>query len=208
VWIEPWRKVQKAKHLQRGDGRPTRYTARSLGHVAARAFGHAVSEKKQEAPDSSAAAPLPTRCICRSTSLLLSGHPHDRWRCLGWTVGRYYGPTRHFRPAVRPPTPRSGRPHEPPVAGVAGHRALPPSGEDGLLARRRGHRLRWSLSAAPLRGACQKPSARSGGAPQRGIAGGISVKPKGSFAKLTMLVRSEPLIRPTRRPRAARDVAL
>jgi hypothetical protein len=161
--MEPWRKVQKAKHLQRGDGRPMRYTARSLGHVAPLASGHAVSEKKQEAPDSSAAAPLSTRCICRSTSLLLSGHPHDGWRCLGWTVGRYYGPTRHLRLAVRPPTPRSGRPHEPPVAGVAGQHALPPSGEDGLLARRRGRRLRWRLSAVPLRGACQKPSGGAAG---------------------------------------------
>jgi hypothetical protein len=107
--MEPWRKEQKATHLQRGDGRPTRYTVRSLGHVAARASGHAVSKKKQEAPDSSAVAPLPTRCICRSTSLLPSGHPHDEWRCLGWTVGRY-GSTRHLRPAVRPPTPRSGGP--------------------------------------------------------------------------------------------------
>jgi hypothetical protein len=184
AWMEPWRKEQKAKHLQRGDRRPTRYTARSLGHVATCASGHAVSEKKREAPDSSVAAPLPTRCICRSISLLLSGHPHDGWRCLGWTVGRYYGPTQHLRPTVRPPTPRSGRPHEPPLARVAGHRALPPYGEDGLLASRRGRRLRWRLSAAPLQGACQKPSTRSGGAAQRGDSGWDFSETQGLFCKI------------------------
>jgi hypothetical protein len=40
-----------------------------------------------------------------------------------------------------------------------------------------------------------------------GTAGGISVKPEGSFAKSTMLTRSEPSISAIQRPRAARDVA-
>jgi hypothetical protein len=138
-------------HAPAARRRAAHYTVRSLGHVTARASGHVVSENKQEAPDSSAAAPLPTRWICQSTSLLPSGHPHDEWRCLVWTVGRYE-PTRHLRPVVRPPTPRSGRAHEPPLAGEAGHRALPLSSEDSLLASRRGRCLRWRLSAVPVDG--------------------------------------------------------
>jgi hypothetical protein len=58
----------------------------------------------------------------------------------------------------------------------------------------------WSSLISHRRGAARRRT-------QRRTAGGILVKPKGSFAKSTLFTRSRPLIRAIRRMWAARDVA-